>query len=209
MDYSQALNEDQLKAVTHVDGPLLILAGAGSGKTRALTYKAAYLLDDHRIPPEGLLLMTFTNKAAHEMQERLRALVGFRLPFAGTFHSFCAKLLRRYGQTLGIGNDFVIYDTQDQLQVLKGIYKRLSLDPKTLKIGSSLHAISSAKNELISPLEYASFARGGVQRDIAVIYKAYNEQLRSNHALDFDDLLVESVNLLQENEALDVYKRQA
>ncbi len=202
MDYSQELNEDQLKAVTHINGPLLILAGAGSGKTRALTYKAAYLLDQQNISPENLLLMTFTNKAAHEMQERLRALVGFRLPFAGTFHSFCAKLLRRYGQSLGIGNDFVIYDTQDQLQLLKSIYKRMNLDPKTLKIGSSLHAISSAKNELISPLEYAGFARGGMQRDIALIYKAYNEQLRNNHALDFDDLLVESVNLLQENEVL-------
>ncbi len=202
MDYAKALNEDQLKAVTHVEGPLLILAGAGSGKTRALTYKAAYLLDDHRIPPEGLLLMTFTNKAAHEMQERLHALVGFRLPFAGTFHSFCAKLLRRYGQALGIGNDFVIYDTQDQLQLLKQLYKRLHLDPQTLKVGSSLHAISSAKNELISPADYASFAHGPFQRDIAAVYKAYNEQLRSNHALDFDDLLVESVNLLQQNDSL-------
>jgi DNA helicase-2/ATP-dependent DNA helicase PcrA len=128
--------------------------------------------------------------------------VGFRLPFAGTFHSFCAKLLRRYGDAIGIGNDFVIYDTQDQLQLLKSIYKRLNLDPKALKISSSLHAISSAKNELINPLEYASFAHGSVQRDIAHIYKAYNEQLRSNHALDFDDLLVESVHLFQENESL-------
>lgn len=202
MDFTQELNTDQLQAVEHTQGPLLILAGAGSGKTRALTYKAAYLLDKQGISPENLLLMTFTNKAAHEMQERLRNLVGYRLPFAGTFHSFCAKLLRRYGQALGIGNDFVIYDTQDQLQVIKQIYKRLRLDPKTLKIGSSLHAISSAKNELISPTEYANFARGGIQRDIAVIYKAYNEQLRNNHALDFDDLLVESVTLLQEHEAL-------
>lgn len=202
MNYAQELNEDQLKAVTHTSGPLLILAGAGSGKTRALTYKAAYLLDEHTISPENLLLMTFTNKAAHEMQERLHSLVGYRLPFAGTFHSFCAKLLRRYGDAIGIGNDFVIYDTQDQLQLLKSIYKRMNLDPKTLKIGSSLHAISSAKNELIYPLEYASFAHGSVQRDIAQIYKAYNEQLRSNHALDFDDLLVESVNLFQENESL-------
>jgi DNA helicase-2/ATP-dependent DNA helicase PcrA len=202
MNYAQELNEDQLKAVTHTSGPLLILAGAGSGKTRALTYKAAYLLHEHTISPENLLLMTFTNKAAHEMQERLHALVGFRLPFAGTFHSFCAKLLRRYGDAIGIGNDFVIYDTQDQLQLLKSIYKRLNLDPKTLKISSSLHAISSAKNELINPLEYASFAHGSVQRDIAHIYKAYNEQLRINHALDFDDLLVESVHLFQENESL-------
>jgi DNA helicase-2/ATP-dependent DNA helicase PcrA len=202
MNYAQELNEDQLKAVTHTSGPLLILAGAGSGKTRALTYKAAYLLHEHTISPENLLLMTFTNKAAHEMQERLHALVGFRLPFAGTFHSFCAKLLRRYGDAIGIGNDFVIYDTQDQLQLLKSIYKRLNLDPKALKISSSLHAISSAKNELINPLEYASFAHGSVQRDIAHIYKAYNEQLRSNHALDFDDLLVESVHLFQENESL-------
>ncbi|MCA9761436.1 MAG: UvrD-helicase domain-containing protein, partial [Streptococcus sp.] len=90
MNYAQELNEDQLKAVTHTSGPLLILAGAGSGKTRALTYKAAYLLDEHTISPENLLLMTFTNKAAHEMQERLHSLVGYRLPFAGTFHSFCA-----------------------------------------------------------------------------------------------------------------------
>ena len=124
------LSKAQREAVTHGGGPLLILAGAGSGKTRALTYRAAYLISEEGVSPERILLTTFTNKAASEMQERLHKLVGYKLPFAGTFHSLCARLLRKHGGEIGVASDYLIYDQADSLEVVKTAMKALGIDPK-------------------------------------------------------------------------------
>lgn len=189
------LNPAQKEAVLHPKGPLLILAGAGSGKTRALTYRAAYLLSELKVPPERILLTTFTNKAAHEMQERLKNLTGLKLPFAGTFHSLCARILRRHGGEIGIAPSYLIYDVKDQLEALKVVYRELNIDPKETRPQSVLYSIEGAKQELIGPAEYASFARGPHQQTIAKAYRAYQNLLREYSALDFNDLLFEAVRL--------------
>jgi DNA helicase-2/ATP-dependent DNA helicase PcrA len=194
------LNPDQQRAVTHQGSPLLILAGAGSGKTRALTYRAAYLLDHEHISPEQILLTTFTNKAAGEMQERLQNLAGQRLPFAGTFHSLCARFLRQHGLAVGIAPDFVIYDTDDQLDVIKSIMVEIDVDPQFVKPRSVIAAIDGSKNELITPSAYSQFARGPFQRTVAEIYPRYQTRLRDYHALDFTDLLSETVKLFTTSE---------
>lgn len=191
------LNPSQIKAVTHEGGPLLILAGAGSGKTRALTYRAAYLISEKKVPPDRILLTTFTNKAAGEMQERLEILVGYRLPFAGTFHSLCARLLRIHGHQIGIGNDYLIYDQSDSLNTVKHAMQQLNLDPKEYRPHSILNSIEGAKHELISPEEYIDYARGPFQKSVAKVYTLYQKLLREYNALDFNDLLVYTVNLLQ------------
>jgi len=149
------LNKDQLEAVTHTEGPVLILAGAGSGKTRVLTYRVAYLIQEKHVPPEEILMLTFTNKAANEMKERIKKLLKSSIvPFAGTFHSLCVKILRKDGKHIGIPDDFVIYDESDQLDAIKEIMKRLDISSKNFNPGAVLHTISEAKNELISALEY-------------------------------------------------------
>lgn len=184
------LNREQQRAVTFGNGPLLILAGAGSGKTRALTHRAAYLLKQKGIDPSRMLLVTFTNKAAGEMKQRLKKLVGSRLPFCGTFHSFCVRLLRPH-------QDFVIYDGDDSLAVIKKAINNLQLDIKPYKPQSFKAAISAAKNELVDALEYRQFARGRFAETTAAIYREYNRLLKNYGALDFDDLLVCAVKLLQ------------
>lgn len=202
------LNPDQQKAVTHTGTPLLILAGAGSGKTRALTYRAAYLIGQG-VSVENILLTTFTNKAAGEMQERLHKLTGKKLPFAGTFHSLCARFLRIHGDKLGIGSDFVIYDTDDQIDAIKQVMNELSLDPQTIKPRSVAAAIDSAKNELIGPGSYREYARGSFGQTISEIYLRYQLKLRDYHALDFTDLLVEAVKLFADHEDVkNRYRRQ-
>ena len=191
------LNEEQRRAVEFTTGPLLILAGAGSGKTRVLVHRAAYLTHSLGITPEDILLVTFTNKAAETMQQRLLALTGLRLPFAGTFHSFCAKLLRRHGHHLGISSQFVIFDEQDQRTVIKKAAENLNLSRQFSPL-SFLHTISAAKNELVGPSDYSQFAHGYFQEAVAKVYTEYQRLLKKSQALDFDDLLVEAVHLLDQ-----------
>lgn len=209
------LNEAQQEAVTFGEGPLLILAGPGSGKTRTLVYRAAWLISQKKIAPENILLLTFTNKAASEMRERLKKLVAnhqpltTKLPFAGTFHSFCAQVLRKNGHFLNIPSNYLIYDESDQNETIKKILKEFDLSPKIYKPSSVLALISQAKNELISALEYPQYARGSFQETTARIYLKYAQYLKQFHALDFDDLLMETVRLFQkEKTVLEKYQNQ-
>lgn len=193
------LNKAQQEAVTHGEGPMLILAGAGSGKTRALTYRVAYLIGEKKIKPENILLLTFTNKAADEMKERVKKLVGSVPPFAGTFHSFCAKILRIDGHYLGISPRFSIFDEADQLEVIKQAMKQIDISSKKFSPKAVLATISQAKNELISALEYPQYARGNFQETVARIYLTYQKLLKEQEALDFDDLLGQTVKLFQKH----------
>jgi len=204
IDILTELNSQQQRATTYGDGPLLILAGAGSGKTRALTYRAAYLILEKNIPAENILLLTFTNKAAGEMKERIQRLIAshlspftFHLPYAGTFHSFCAKVLRADGDLLGISHNFVIYDEADQADAIRGVIKKLDLSIKEYKPQSVLNTISGAKNELLSELEYPQYARGIWQKNVAQIYLEYQRFLRQNQAVDFDDLIFKVIDLFK------------
>lgn len=203
------LNKSQQEAVAFGEGPLLILAGPGSGKTRTLVYRAAWLISQKKVAPENILLLTFTNKAASEMKERLKKLLITKLPFAGTFHSFCAQVLRKNGHFLNIPSNYLIYDTNDQNETIKKILKEFDLSPKIYKPNSVLALISQAKNELISALEYPQYARGSFQETTARIYLKYAQYLKQFHALDFDDLLMETVHLFQkEKTVLEKYQNQ-
>ncbi len=197
----KGLNPAQFKAVKIESGPLLILAGAGSGKTRVLTYRVAYLIKEGGVAAENILLLTFTNKAAEEMMRRVTVLVGKNSGrvTGGTFHSFCARILRRFAAEAGEDEKFVIFDTADQLDTVRAAMSRLGVDSKSVKPAAVLAAISGAKNELIGPEEYAGFARGNFQQAAARVYIAYQQMLRQYRALDFDDLLVKAVKLLQNN----------
>ncbi len=196
------LNQMQQDAVEHVDGPLLILAGAGSGKTRVITYRAAYLLRECGVAPWNILAITFTNKAAQEMRERIAQEVGMGAEaiWVSTFHSMCVRILRRYIDRLGYETNFTIYDTDDSKTLMKRIIKRKNLDTKKWKERGVLAAISSAKNELIGPQEYSLNAQGNfADRTRAELYTAYQKELRKNNAVDFDDLICLTVLLLQEH----------
>jgi DNA helicase-2/ATP-dependent DNA helicase PcrA len=196
--WQETLNDQQRKAVTFDRGPLLILAGAGSGKTRVLTYRTAFLILEKQLDPTNLILVTFTNKAAEEMRGRLKNLLPTsQLPFAGTFHSFCAQVLRRDGSHLGISRGFLIYDETDQTEAVKQVMQASDLDMKRWNPKAVLATISAAKNELIMVSEYAQFARGKFQEIVAQVYPAYQNLLKKNQALDFDDLLMETVRLFQ------------
>jgi len=192
------LNEEQKKAVVFDKGPLMILAGAGSGKTRALTYRVAYLIKEKKIDPSRILLATFTNKAAGEMKERVKQLIGEdgNLGFVGTFHSFCAMLLRKEGKYIGIDVDFTIYDESDSLETIKQAMSNLDISDKTYKPRSIKTIISQAKNELIVALEYGQIARGHWQETAGRVYLEYQRLLKLYKVLDFDDLLMEAVRLL-------------
>ncbi len=193
------LNPDQQKAVKATEGPVLILAGAGSGKTRVLTYRVAYLISEKKIPPENILVLTFTNKAAGEMIERIKKLIGNlpTQPMMGTFHSFCAKVLRREGKALGLPPGFAIYDEGDALDAIKEAMGNLNIPVQKTSPSSVRATISGAKNELISSLEYPRYARGFFQELVAKIYLEYQKILEKNHALDFDDLLLKVIQLFQ------------
>lgn len=199
------LNPDQQKAAAHVTGPALVLAGAGSGKTTVLTHRAANLIQNHEVPPEHILLVTFTNKAAGEMKARIQRLTGLRLPWAGTFHSICARILRHHGHFVGLDNNFVIYDSDDQLSLTKKIYKEHGFNTKTYKPNSVRGVISTQKNELIGPSEFAETAVGEFQLFTAKFYRLYQEALAQSNAADFDDLLFKTVRLLQINDSVRAY----
>ena len=194
------LNKPQKEAVFHTEGPLLILAGAGSGKTRVLTHRIAYLIEEKGVNPGNILAITFTNKAAEEMRQRVDSLVGIGAEsiWVSTFHSMCVRILRRYIDRLGYDNRFTIYDTDDQKTLMKEVCRKTDIDTKRFKERMLLSVISSAKNEMILPEEFELNAGGDfVQLKIAKVYKEYEAQMRANNALDFDDLLVKTVQLLE------------
>ncbi|MBI4062398.1 UvrD-helicase domain-containing protein [Candidatus Gottesmanbacteria bacterium] len=202
-DLLNDLNNAQRAAVQYSDGPILILAGAGSGKTRVLTYKVAYLISQKHVSPHNILMVTFTNKAANEMKERIKKLISQSdLPFAGTFHSLCVKILRIDGGAIGLSPNFLIYDEQDQLDAIKEITKKLDISTKNFNPGAILHTISQAKNELVSAVEYPQYAHGVFQEMVARVYIEYQKLLRENSALDFDDLLGMTVQLLEREPAI-------
>ncbi len=192
------LNSEQQRAVLHDKGPLLILAGAGSGKTRVLTNRMAYLMEEKGVNPIHLLAITFTNKAAREMRERVDSLVGYGSEYitVSTFHSLCVRILRRFIDRIGYSQSFTIYDTDDQKTLMHEVCKYLEIDTKNVKERTLLHAISSAKDELISPEEYDTRARGDYNKQrYANVYREYQKRLKTNNALDFDDIICKTVEL--------------
>ena len=200
MSLLDALNEPQRQAVMATDGPLLILAGAGSGKTRVLTHRTAYLIEECGVNPYNIMAITFTNKAAGEMRERIDQMVGYGSEsiWVCTFHSTCVRILRRYIDRLGLGTNFTIYDSDDQKTLMKDICKRLEIDTKMYKEKMFLSAISSAKDELIDPIEFETRAAGDyVKRKQAQVYREYQQALKQNNALDFDDLIMKTVELFK------------
>ncbi|GMO01424.1 DNA helicase PcrA [Parageobacillus thermoglucosidasius] len=193
------LNEQQQAAVKTTEGPLLIMAGAGSGKTRVLTHRIAYLLAEKQVAPWNILAITFTNKAAREMKERVQALLGGAAEeiWISTFHSMCVRILRRDIDRIGIDRNFSILDTTDQLSVLKNILKEKNIDPKKFDPRSILGTISSAKNELLSPEKFAKKAGNYYEKIVSDVYEEYQKRLLRNHALDFDDLIMTTIQLFE------------
>ncbi|MCU6765958.1 DNA helicase PcrA [Blautia ammoniilytica] len=200
MSIYDSLNPMQRQAVFHTEGPLLILAGAGSGKTRVLTHRIAYLIQEKEVNPWNILAITFTNKAAQEMRERVDRIAGFGSDaiWVSTFHSTCARILRRHIDNLGYDTNFTIYDTDDQKSVIKDVCRRLNVDTKIFKERALLSQISHAKDNLITPDQMEMDAAGDFnQKKTAMVYREYQAALRKNNALDFDDLIVKTVELFQ------------
>lgn len=207
MNLLEGLNEAQTEAALTISGPLLILAGAGSGKTKTLTHRIALLVAEQKVWPSHILAVTFTNKAAKEMRERLSGLLqqpndrSF-MPWMGTFHSICVRLLRMDGAALSIPRNFVIYDEDDRQGLVKQVMKNLSISDKDMKPSAVSGAISSAKNALQDPDEYEASAHYPFQKNVAKVYREYEKRRRTAQALDFDDLLIEAVRLLRDNSEL-------
>lgn len=209
------LNESQTEAVLTTDGPVLMLAGAGSGKTKALTHRIAYLVGEKKIPTSNILAVTFTNKAAGEMKQRVAKLLGYDetnsnpLPFLGTFHSIANRILRREAERIGFSSNFLIYDSADSQALIKKIFKTLHIDDKSITPNGVQWAISSAKNELVGPEKYRSMAGSRIQLVAADVYPIYQRELRKAKAMDFDDLIMELTKLLQnEHDVLERYQNQ-
>ncbi|OAS85640.1 MULTISPECIES: DNA helicase PcrA [Metabacillus] len=205
------LNDMQQEAVKTTDGPLLIMAGAGSGKTRVLTHRIAYLMTEKQIAPWNILAITFTNKAAREMKERIQRILGPGADeiWISTFHSMCVRILRRDSDRMGINRNFSILDTTDQLSVIKTVLKEKNLDPKKYEPRSLLGSISSAKNELITPEEYDKSANSHYEQMVSDVYREYQKKLRKNQSLDFDDLIMTTIQLFQRvPEVLESYQRK-
>lgn len=196
------LNSEQLIAVTHREGPLLVLAGAGSGKTRVLIHRVAWLIKEKHVDPSTIALLTFTNKAAGEMKERIKKMGEKKteIGFSGTFHTFCAKLLRKYGSIVGLNPHYVIFDTGDCESLMKNILKDLSIDPKQSKPGMFLALISKMKNDLVTQKMAEERAHDYLYRQVAKVWREYQDRLRKNNAVDFDDLLVKAVEVLKNKE---------
>ena len=209
--YTAELNDRQAEAVLHGDGPLLILAGAGSGKTRVLVHRIARLIGEGKTAPGNILAITFTNKAANEMRERIDRMVGFGAGeiWVMTFHALCVRILRRHAELLGYTRWFSIYDADDQQKVMKEVCRSLGIDTKEIRERSILNAISGAKDELIDAKRYEEEADGGFEETVAKAYKKYNETLLANNAMDFDDLLMRCVQLLSDYpEVLSFYQEK-
>lgn len=205
------LNGPQAEAVLHDKGPLLILAGAGSGKTRVITHRIAYLIQERGVSPFSILAITFTNKAANEMKERVGRLLGTEgmNVWVSTFHSSCVRMLRKYAEHIGYESSFTIYDTDDVKSLMKQVLKDLNIDSKRFKEKFFMNNISAAKNECVSAEDYAASASEYEEKMVARVYSEYQKRLRENNAFDFDDLLMKSVELLETSrEALDYYNRR-
>src|SRR2546423_3856197 len=205
MQFLDSLNPEQREAVLHIKGPLLILAGAGSGKTRVITSRVAYLVGDGHAQPHEVLAVTFTNKAAEEMRARVEALLGSDCSrmWVSTFHALCARLLRREAPAIGLSRDFVIYDSSDQLSVVKHAIKELHIDDSFIQPRAALSRISHAKNRMETPesiRDQAAWNRRDEQ--IAAVYAHYLSALKESHALDFDDLLLKTVELFEQAPAM-------
>ena len=212
MDIFEGLNDRQVEAVAHELGPLLVLAGAGSGKTRVLTHRIAYLIRNLGYSPYSIMAVTFTNKAAGEMKERVEKIVGQGADciWVSTFHSSCVKILRRFIDNIGFDRDFTIYDSDDQKSLMKDIIKGMNLDPKKYKEKAFLSVISHAKDELIDAVRFEENAGGDVNLKLySKVYYEYQKRLKSNNALDFDDLIVKTVELFKScPETLEYYRRR-
>ncbi len=207
----EKLNEPQREAVKAVDGPLLIMAGAGSGKTRVLTHRIAYLIEKKRVAPWSILAITFTNKAAREMQERVSSLIGpsGRDIWVSTFHSMCVRILRKDIDRIGFTSNFSILDSADQLSVIRNCMKDLNMDTKKLEPKAVQAEISNAKNELIAPSRYEEKAGDYFQSMVAKVYAMYQQRLRNNNSLDFDDLIMKTIHLFKDvPEVLDFYQNK-
>ncbi len=204
------LNPEQKEAVFHYEGPLLILAGAGSGKTRVLTHRVAWLIEEKQVNPWNIMAITFTNKAAGEMRDRVETMLGGALGgvWVATFHSTCVRILRRYIDRIGFGTNFTIYDGDDQKTIIKEICKRFQIDTKLYRERFFMAAISAAKDELLSPDDYAKQVHGDTRKQkVAEVYREYQKQLRASNALDFDDLIFRTVELFQKDaEVLEQYQ---
>ena len=208
------LNEEQRRAVETTEGPLLILAGAGSGKTKTLTHRIAYILATNKATPFNILAVTFTNKAAGEMRQRIAELTGQSpdnrgfMPFMGTFHGICVRLLRQDGESADIPRNFVIWDEGDRMAAIKQVSKRLGINEKTYPARMMTSLISSAKNEMVSPAEYAGMANGPAAHSASKIFPVYEKALRDAGALDFDDLISRTVQMLGEKAVREKWQRQ-
>ncbi len=202
VDFLKGLNSQQKKAVTHTNGPLLIIAGAGSGKTRVLTYRIAYLLQQHKAVPHEILALTFTNKAAREMQDRIKSLIGDRANklWMGTFHSIFSKILRFEAEKIGFDSNFSIYDTSDSESAIKLILGELNYDPREIRPRTIQRKISDAKNQLITPNSYKNqFVQSTLDDITARVFEVYDVRLRKANAMDFDDLLIKPIELFEEH----------
>ncbi len=210
MDVLSGLNPAQREAVLHGEGPLLVLAGAGSGKTRVLTRRIAYLISERRVLPQQILAITFTNKAAAEMKERVEQLVplSFSELWISTFHSACARILRRQEEFFGRGRGFVIYDASDQQALVKECVRELSMNEELCPVRSCAWAISQAKNRLIGAFDFEALAQSRFEQAVSQVYRLYEEKLRRNNAVDFDDLIFLTVRLFQEYPAVLAYYQQ-
>lgn len=211
------LNREQYAVVTHYQGPTIVLAGAGSGKTRVLVYKVLYLILEKHVDPSSILMVTFTNKAAHEMLERIKkaltdnalSLTKQNAPTVGTFHSLCARILRKDGHYIGIMPNFAIYDTHDQQEVVKEAMEKLDINSKNIRSKAVSQTISSAKNQMVDPYVYSSVARGFFQEAVAQIYPLYQSLMKDHNAVDFDDLLLETIRLFKKYpEVLEKYQEK-
>ena len=205
MDYLQGLNEKQKEGVLHTEGPLLILAGAGSGKTRVITHKIAYLIEEKRVFPSNILAITFTNKAAKEMKERVEGLLKGRVEdiWMGTFHSMCVRILRREIESIGYKRNFSIYDSLDQKTLVKECITEKNLNKETFQEKPIINIISSLKDDMIDPDDYINENyKDYYRRNVGEIYGLYEEKLKKNNALDFDDLILKTVFLLKSDERI-------
>jgi len=208
-NFLHQLNEAQQQAVVHNTGPAVILAGAGSGKTRVLTTRTAWLIQKQQVSPNKILLMTFTNKAAGEMNKRVQQLTGYKLPYSGTFHGFCARILRRESEAIGLSSDYLIYDAADQTTLLKQIYKDKNINTQKFKPNTVKALISNAKNDLMDVDEYEQQADNDFHQTVAKIYRWYQQRLLQQNAVDFDDLLNNMVRLFNHHpQILEKYQQQ-
>ena len=201
-DILEGLNDKQYEAVVNTEGPCLVIAGAGSGKTKVLTHKIAYIIGERKAQPWDILAITFTNKAANEMKERISGLIGEQAKdiWMGTFHSICVKILRRFIDRIGFDTSFIIFDTSDQRTLVKGCLKDLSIDDKMFTDRSVLSEISNAKNEMLEPDTYRARVNGDFRKEkIADVYELYQKRLKENNAIDFDDIINYTIKILMDN----------